>query len=280
MGLTKEFMKYGAELDNFRWSVSALAEKPRQAVITVWEHRFPQNGKKRTYRIDTSAWGNRAGGTGMLTHLAIASEQRLPVRMVMARSAEKGPNTFEACPEWIGYVKEVDEITASVVFERSDVNPGPPMEAELASAAQEEAESLLPQIDSTEDARKWAMTTIALRQGQSGFRMRLLKAYGGRCAITGCNVAATLEAAHILPYRGTHTNAVNNGLLLRADIHTLFDLGLIWVDAKSKVQVASSLLGSSYKALEGRPLSAPNKKSNGPLPTYLAEHAKQAQEKR
>lgn len=280
MGLTKEFLKYGAKLDNVRWSVSALAKKPRQAVITVWEDRFPQKGKKRTYRIDTTAWGNRAGRTGTLIHLAVALEQRLPVRMVMARSMEKGPNTFEARPEWIGYVKEVDENTASVVFERSDVNPGPPMKAELVSAAQEEAESLVPQIDSTEDARKWAMTTIALRQGQSAFRSRLLKAYDGRCAITGCEVVATLEAAHILPYRGTHTNAVNNGLLLRADIHTLFDLGLIWVDAKSKVQVASSLLGSSYEALKGRQLSVPSKKSNAPLLKYLAEHAKRAQEKR
>ena len=56
-----------------------------------------------------------------------------------------------------------------------------------------------------------------------------------------------LEAAHILPYRGPDTNKVVNGLLLRADVHTLFDSGLIAVDVKNMtVLVDKSLEGSEY----------------------------------
>jgi hypothetical protein len=80
-----------------------------------------------------------------------------------------------------------------------------------------------------EDARRRILAAIVLRQGQWGFRERLLAAYQRACAVTGCDVVEALEAAHIIAYLGPKTNYVTNGLLLRADIHTLFDLGLIAV---------------------------------------------------
>ncbi|MBE2321408.1 HNH endonuclease, partial [Solirubrobacter sp. CPCC 204708] len=86
----------------------------------------------------------------------------------------------------------------------------------------------------------WTLTAVAQRRGQSTFRNQLLEAYDLRCAITGSNAVAVLEAAHICPYRGDHTNRVDNGLLLRADIHTLFDLGLIWVTPEHHITVAPS----------------------------------------
>ncbi|HUZ56031.1 MAG TPA: HNH endonuclease [Streptosporangiaceae bacterium] len=55
----------------------------------------------------------------------------------------------------------------------------------------------------------------------------LMAAYSGRCAVTGCTVQAVLEAAHLRPYRGPDSNVTGNGLLLRADIHTLLDLQLL-----------------------------------------------------
>ncbi len=50
-----------------------------------------------------------------------------------------------------------------------------------------------------------------------------MDAYGGRCAVTNCDIEDVLEAAHISPYNGPSTDQVYNGLLLRTDIHTLFD---------------------------------------------------------
>ncbi|PSB02402.1 hypothetical protein C7B64_13240 [Merismopedia glauca CCAP 1448/3] len=101
-------------------------------------------------------------------------------------------------------------------------------------------------IDLNEDKRISILVAIKARRGQNSFRKELMKAYGGKCAITGCAVEGVLEAAHIAPYKGEHTNIVSNGLLLRTDIHTLFDLGLIKVDTNYKIIVSSELSDSEY----------------------------------
>jgi hypothetical protein len=82
-----------------------------------------------------------------------------------------------------------------------------------------------------------------LRRGQKEFREALLDAYAGRCGITQCDATAVLEAARIVPYAGEHTHRQDNGLLLRSDIHTLFALGLLWIDPASMcVEAAEQLL--------------------------------------
>ena len=73
------------------------------------------------------------------------------------------------------------------------------------------------------------------------------------CAITGCDAKQSLEAAHIIPYDGDNTNHPSNGLLLRADIHILFDLHLVTVDPETmKVLVAPSLHSTYYGKFDGR----------------------------
>lgn len=106
------------------------------------------------------------------------------------------------------------------------------------------------------DQRKRVLASIVRRRGQPAFRAALIKAYAGRCAVTGCDVLDALEAAHIFPYLDGETNAVSNGLLLRADIHTLFDLRLIAVDPDARtVLIAPGLRASTYGSLQGVPLS-------------------------
>lgn len=106
------------------------------------------------------------------------------------------------------------------------------------------------------DQRRRALASVVRRRGQPAFRAALIEAYVGRCAVTGCDVLDALEAAHIFPYLDGETNAVSNGLLLRADIHTLFDLQLMAVDPDARtVLIAPSLRGSAYASLEGVPLS-------------------------
>ena len=70
------------------------------------------------------------------------------------------------------------------------------------------------------------------RRGQAKFRNDLL-AIDARCAITGCLTVNALEAAHIRPVKDVGESTVANGLLLRADIHRLFDLGYLAVDPAS-----------------------------------------------
>lgn len=108
------------------------------------------------------------------------------------------------------------------------------------------------------DARRREMRAIAVRQGQPAFRRRLLEAYGGVCAVSGCSTSAVLEAAHISPYRGEHTNHVTNGILLRADLHTLFDLGLLCIEPQTYiVRVANALCNTEYFQLHGKRLRLP-----------------------
>jgi len=115
------------------------------------------------------------------------------------------------------------------------------------------------------DARKRTLASIVRRRGQPQFRKALLKAYQGRCAITGCELLQVLEAAHIHPYLGDETNVVSNGLLLRADVHTLFDLGLLWINPNDmRIGIAGSLKHSEYAALDGQPLNLPQYESDHP----------------
>lgn len=108
------------------------------------------------------------------------------------------------------------------------------------------------------DARLRVMRQIVARRGQKGFRDTLLSAYGRRCAVTECDVVDVLEAAHIIPYRGPESNSTANGLLLRADVHTLFDLQLISIEPSDlRVRVSKRLVGTHYERLEGKALRLP-----------------------
>ena len=108
------------------------------------------------------------------------------------------------------------------------------------------------------DARLRVYRQIVARRGQPGFRAALLEAYQGRCAITGCDAPAALEAAHLRPYRGPDSNTVTNGLLLRADIHTLLDLRLLAPDPVTRTITVSKLLaGTQYEALTTCQLADP-----------------------
>ena len=103
---------------------------------------------------------------------------------------------------------------------------GTESEIELLTAEQEQSASESRSFDATNivDAREKVLAQIVRRRGQREFRERLLVAYDRRCAITNCDVVDALEACHIVPYQGTATNNVSNGLLLRAGMFTHFSI--------------------------------------------------------
>lgn len=108
------------------------------------------------------------------------------------------------------------------------------------------------------DARQRVLREVVRRRGQSKFRQSLIATYGGRCAITDCPVISLLEAAHITPYLGPDTNSISNGLLLRADLHTLWDLGLLALEpVKQTVWVSPQVNDPSYQVLSGTLLRKP-----------------------
>lgn len=113
---------------------------------------------------------------------------------------------------------------------------------------------------------------IDQRRGQPAFRGKLLAAYGRKCAITGEAAEDVLEAAHIDPYSETGCNNLSNGLLLRADLHTLFDLHLLAVDPKGRIEVSPKLRSTSYATLTGVSLAVPADPRAKPDPRRLARH--------
>lgn len=116
------------------------------------------------------------------------------------------------------------------------------------------------------------LATIQCRRGQPEFRQRLLAVYDGRCVITGCSVVEALEAAHIVPYAADGAYATSNGLLMRADIHTLFDLHLLSIcPDKNKVQL-NPRLQAAYGQLEGQVLRTPLDQADKPAQDGLARH--------
>lgn len=80
------------------------------------------------------------------------------------------------------------------------------------------------------DFRENILRQIKMRRGQKRFRDMLLKRYNYKCLATGNTTVDVIEAAHIDPYRGGNQNHVANGLLLRADLHILFDLDLLGIE--------------------------------------------------
>lgn len=126
-----------------------------------------------------------------------------------------------------------------------------------------------------EDSRAFTRRVIATRRGQPQFRTALLEAYGGTCAVTGCTAVDALEAAHILPYRGEHTNDVRNGLLLRADVHTLFDCFLLTVGEDTTVRFTPQLTGRGYDEYQGQPLRIPKDDMCAPSAAALDHHRAQ-----
>ena len=117
--------------------------------------------------------------------------------------------------------------------------------------------------------------SLQKRQGQKKFRKGLIKVYEGRCAITVCKVECVLKAAHIKPYHliknslGEENNS-KNGILLRADLHTIFDLNLLVIHPQTKkIEIKESLQDSEYKILDGRTLRSYQKNIYSPDDCYL-----------
>jgi hypothetical protein len=109
---------------------------------------------------------------------------------------------------------------------------------------------------------------IVARRGNAEFRAALLVAYGGRCAVTDCDVEPLLEAVQLSLWG--EPDVLGNGLLLRADIHTLFDLGLVAFEPETRRVVVSRVLeGTEYRVLASRHLIEPSIPAQRPTRAVL-----------
>lgn len=115
------------------------------------------------------------------------------------------------------------------------------------------------------------------RLGQAAFKAVIARNYGYHCAVTGDKVRPVLEAAHILPVASGGIHRPDNGLLLRSDMHTLFDRGYIGVDPQMRLAVSPRLRkefgnGDALYAKAGTEIALPERRRDRPNREYLDWH--------
>ena len=201
---------------------------------------------------------------------------------------------YGGTPKGAEYLELCDEISSSfpITVNNTVVSSFPQLSYEAWESRKsmdelvKEAQQNLEESDEYNDpdspeARREDAKASARRQGQPKFRRRLLKVYGRRCAITGYtakgDAESVLEACHIRTYPGQNRdwNSVSNGLLLRADIHTLFDRGLIGIDPTTwKVKIRQELQRTQYKDLAGKRVALPDNPTDWPDAELLQLHWK------
>lgn len=126
-------------------------------------------------------------------------------------------------------------------------------------------------------ARYGSPTLVRPRLGQASFRIVVTDAYSRRCAASGERVLPVLQAAHIRPFGQGGMHEVQNGILLRSDLHTLFDRGYITVTPEHKLEVSRRIHeeyenGKEYYALNGRKILLPNRSTDVPKKENLQYH--------
>ena len=129
----------------------------------------------------------------------------------------------------------------------------------------------------TPTARYGPPQLITPRLGQGAFRLTVTDNYERRCAVTGERTLPILDAAHIRSYAAGGEHVPSNGLLLRTDIHRLFDLGYVTVDPERRFAVSMRLKadienGRHYYDLHGTVIYTPRAESGCPSHTALEWH--------
>jgi hypothetical protein len=196
-------------------------------------------------------------------------ERGLPVRVIICdgdrRSRDELAEKASAVSRRIldsepWYVHRHDAVSGECKIVRG---VKPDLDTAQASGGTEDA-------DETEDVIQ--QRAIKTRRGQKDFRDRLLAAYRRRCAVTGSMVDAILEAAHIVPHAEKTDYLTRNGILLRADVHTLFDQNLLAIDSRHRVKVSKVLRHSEYKDYDGKDLKVlPDRSEDQPSVNALEQ---------
>jgi hypothetical protein len=174
------------------------------------------------------------------------SEQRMPLVIFLKafREGKQGYNIHADIQRFIDQTSETPITWFVKIVRKTPVRSG---------AKKQDTVSRPP-------TKKQIEKSIKARRGQQEFRARLLGQFQGQCCITGCSAEEVLEAAHISPYSMNQDMGLSNGLILRADLHTLFDCGLLAIDTERKQVLLAPRLQKSvdYGALKGHQVFLPD----------------------
>lgn len=127
-------------------------------------------------------------------------------------------------------------------------------------------------------ARRGEPVLIEPRLGQGTFRLALVSVYGGACAVTHEHSLPVLDAVHIKPFATGGLHSLSNGLLLRADVHRLYDKGYVTVTGDCDFKVSERLMddyhnGREYLRFDGTSIAVPRAPTEQPSRELLDWHA-------
>jgi len=226
--------------------------------VWIWTHEHPDYGHGRGLTavakaseiwIEESSLKIRLRDVELIAHpVALADFGRLQSgsRLISRLQASRHPDIYHIDDDSFAEFCEVIDTTKVP-------NTSEQSEQRLAVIARN-------QTAITKEIRTQRKNPLALRPvrpGQQAFRDRLMRLYNGRCVVTGCSVARAVEAAHIIPHTGDpELEQPENGLILRRDIHGLFDADLISIDPSTgQIVISNELAASEYEQFTGQVIS-------------------------
>lgn len=126
-------------------------------------------------------------------------------------------------------------------------------------------------------ARYGEPVLVRPRLGQGAFRVMVTDSYRRRCAVSGEKTLPALDAAHIRPYADGGDHEASNGILLRRDIHSLFDAGYVTITPEMRFEVSRRIReefenGRHYYELQGQAITLPDDVGRRPEPSALLWH--------
>lgn len=283
-----------------------LAAKPELVEVNFWQPsagRRPaalEPGQLFLFKLHGADGGWIVGGGFFVKYEA------MPIRWTWdAFGEENGAATFEEMVARIGrYRRERIDIQADKVGCLVLVEPFFLDESEWIAPPADWAPNIVQGkwLDSEvgEGARIWNQVQLALarrvpmehaiaehrygkpilvhpRLGQGAFRLLVTDAYDRRCAVTGERTLPVLDAAHIKPYAASGPHDLRNGLLLRKDLHALFDAGYLTVTPSLELRVSRRIReeyenGRDYYALDRRTVRLPAPPAPPPSREFLEWH--------
>ena len=298
-------MRYWVGITDYDW-FSFLSAIPELPEVNFWQpsaRRRPvhlEPGALFLFKLHASR-GSWIVGGGFFAHYSA-----LPVRLAWDTfGIENGAASFEEMVTRIGrYRREKIDVHADQVGCLVLVEPFFLDEAEWIAPPGDWAPNIVQgkryDSDIGEGALLWSRVQLALarrlpadhqiaeerygkpmlvapRLGQGAFRLLVTDAYQRRCAVTGERTLPVLDAAHIRPYADLGPHRLENGILLRKDLHALFDAGYVTVTPSLELRVSRRIReefenGRDYYALEGAAVRPPMPPNPRPSSEFLEWH--------
>jgi putative restriction endonuclease len=284
-----------------------LAAEPALAEVNFWQPSglaFRAVGPGELFAFRLKSPRNKIGGFGVLSNSSVLPLQLawetfgrangVPDYTAMRAAIAKyrpretvGPATDIGCrvlvtpvflPEylWIDLPASwAQNIVGGKTFSSSE-----PEGARLWEQLQDAAQSWSPSVAAgfSEPGRRYGEPTlITPRLGQGAFRIAVTEAYRRQCAVSQGKVLPALDAAHIRPFAEGGDHLKTNGILLRKDIHSVFDAGYATVDTDRKFVVSDKVRevfnnGEEYRRLHGSQLMLPGNQADWPDREALRWH--------